>query len=101
MIGWPRHILAKRWSGGGWMEMISCIVRIPMAIPATLPGAVSVHFSIVDFEVVICIPPDSERRFIYQHWIIRLGECNAKFEMAIRISDDCLFDLLCGAESRL
>ena len=101
MIGWPCGILAKCWSSGWWMEMISRIVRVPMAIPATLPGAVSVHFSIVDFEVIICVPPDSERRLIHRPWIIRLGECNAKLKMAIRISDDCLFDLLCGDESRL
>ncbi|ODR80166.1 hypothetical protein BG842_02695 [Haladaptatus sp. W1] len=101
MIGWPRRIFTKRWSSGWWMEMISCIVRIPMSIPATLPGAGSVHFSIVNFEVVVRVPPDSERRLIHQHWIIRLGECNAKFEMAIRISDDCLFDLLCGDEPGL
>ncbi len=83
------------------MEMVSRIVGVRVAVPPALPGALGMHLSIVDFEVVICIPANGKRRFVDGRWIVRRCEPDVQFEMTARVRDGRLFDLVRASKACL
>lgn len=101
MVGRPGDVIARRRSGRWGMKMVSRIVGVRVAVPAALPGALGIHLSIVNFEVVVRVPADSQGRLVDGRWIVRRCERDTKFEMAAGVRDGCLFDLVRGLETCL
>jgi len=75
------------------MEVVARIVGVRMPIPSAFPGVVRVLLSVVEFEVVVRVPADSQGCFVDGRRVIRRGQDDLKLEMAACIRDGCSGDL--------
>ena len=101
MVGRPGVIVTGRRGGGRGMEMVARIVGVRMPIPSAVPGVLRMDLSIVDCEVVVRVPADSQGCFVDGRWVIRRGKDDLKLEMAACIRDGRSGDLSRGLEPRL
>lgn len=101
VVGRPGDVIAgcrgSRWG----MKIVSRIIWVRVAVPLALPGALGMHLSVVDFEVVVRVPAPSKRRLVDGRWIARRCEHDMKFEIAAGVRDGRLFDLVRGLEACL
>jgi len=71
VVGRLRGVVTGRRGGGRGVEVASCVAGIRVAVPPTLPGALGVRLSILNLEVVIRVPTDSQDRLADDRWIVR------------------------------
>ncbi len=101
MIAWPRTVLTGCRSSGRRMKVVSRIVRVRMSVPPALPGVIRMHLSVMDFEIVVRVPANSEIRLLYGFRIVRWCKCHIEFEMSTRIRDRRSSGLCRGLEACL
>ena len=65
----PRVIVNGRRGGGWGMEVVAHIVGVRMPIPPAFPGVLRMNLSIVNFEVVVGVPADSQGCLIDRRWV--------------------------------
>jgi len=60
MVGRP-GVIVTGGRGGGWgMEVVACIVGVRMPIPSAFPAVLRMDLSMVEFELVVRVPADSQ-----------------------------------------
>nr|WP_304449524.1 hypothetical protein [Halomarina sp. PSRA2] len=89
----PGGIVSGCGGAGWWVEVVSCIVGVRMTIPATVPGTFGMYLSIVNFDVVVRIPANTQSSLFDRLGIVRRCEYNTEFEMTTPIRDGRLCDL--------
>ena len=73
MVGRPGVIVAGRRGGGWGMDVVARVVEVRMPIPSALPGVRRVDLSVVDREVVVRVPADSQGCVVDGRWVVRGG----------------------------
>ena len=74
--------------------MISSVVGVRMSVPTALPNAVSMRIMVVDFEVVVRVPSNTQGRFFDCGGVVRRTKVDVEFEVAAVVRDCRPFDLL-------
>jgi hypothetical protein len=70
MVGRPGVIVTGRRGGGRGMEVVARIVGVRMPIPSAVPGVLRMDLSIVDSEVVVRVPADSQGCVVDGRWVV-------------------------------
>jgi hypothetical protein len=70
MVGRPGVIVTGGRGGGRGMEVVARIVGVRMPIPSAFPGVLRMDLSIVDLEVVVRVPANSQGCFVDGRWVI-------------------------------
>jgi hypothetical protein len=94
-------IVTGRRGGGRGIEMVAHIVGVRMPIPSAFPGVLRVDLSVVNRDVVISVPADSQGCIVDGRRVLGRGKDDLEFQLAACIRDGRSGDLPRRSEPRL